>query len=437
MANVAETDKRLGRAVAYVHQQDGVRIPPNVSAQLETLIMAGRAMDFAVRLRGHREGLTPELTKEYAAQAGIGSVQLTRVILPALKDADVVTFEIVDNNLRSVEEYVGLTGTVIEQSLKVLNALGPSELEFAVLHSVEIASWAPLTQQQHLEQLIRRGFTDALAESAYNLGLSAGVNQRIRSAELSDYVVFNPYVWGSKQVPIAEFLHSLPPAERDALLGICQQASDSPGLALSAVTNAQPGILTSARKVGLIQAATVKSTGSANASQTYVFSPLLEEEDDRLVTTEAMHQRKLFVAHILFGHERAKLGGGRIMDPVVLVNALLNRRRVGPASNIATDYHLLEAQGIVRVTPVGSRAYLDLIKPEIVEGGLAWLRRTVGETSSMGLELKLARSPGTFLTPEADRANLPDQGAADEVARAAVLKLREEAQRAARHENPF
>jgi hypothetical protein len=362
---------------------------------------------------------------------------LTKVILPALKDADIVEFQIVENELSAIEEYVGLTGSVIEQSLRVLNALSPSDLELAVLHSVEIASWAPLTQRQHLDQMLKRGFGDTLAESACNLSLSAGVNQRIHSTELGDYVVYSPYVWGSKQVPIASFLRSLPSGERDALLGICQQASDSPGLALSSVAHAQPGILASARKVGLIQAATVKSTGLGNVSQTYVFSPLLEEEDDRLITTEAMHQRKLFVAHILFGHERAMHRGGRIMDPVVLVDALLRRRRVGPASNISTDYHLLEAQGIIRVTSVGDRAYLDLVKPEIVEGGLAWLHRTAGETSNVGMDLKLARSPGSFLTPEADRANLPDQGAADEVARAAVLKLREEAQRAARHENPF
>ncbi len=40
---IAATDARLGRALAYVHQQDGA-VPPAVEPQIETLLLAGRAM---------------------------------------------------------------------------------------------------------------------------------------------------------------------------------------------------------------------------------------------------------------------------------------------------------------------------------------------------------------------------------------------------------
>ncbi len=376
--------------------------------------------------------------KEYAAQARIGRRQLLAIILPALKAADVIEFRLEGDELVHVEEYVGLTGRLIEQSVRVLEQLGPSDHERALLHSVEVASWAPLTQAQHLEQLGRRGFGDDMSAAGLQHALAAGVNQRVASPELRENVVFNPYVWGSGQVPIAGFLRSLPPAEREALLGICEQASDRPGLALPTLTGGSPATVNSARKVGLLQASTVKSTGGFGASQTYVFSPLLESEDDKLLTTEALHQRKLFVAHILFGKEMAQTGRGRVQNPVVLVNALLNRGSVGPASNIATDYHLLEAQGIVRVEQTsGGRAYLNLVKREIAEGGLAWLRRTTDDDNSGTPELKLLRSPGGFVTPEQDRRSLGDQGEADEIARSAVLRLREEAARAARQETPF
>lgn len=124
----------------------------------------------------------------------------------------------------------------------------------------------------------------------------------------------------------------------------------TPGLVMSSYASLQPGILSSARKVGLVQAATVKSSVAAG-QQTYVFSPLMESEDDKLQTTEVLHRRKMFVAHILYGHEKAIASRGRIYDPRVLVRALLNRGSVGPASNIASDYHLLEANGIVAVRP--------------------------------------------------------------------------------------
>ena len=95
------------------------------------------------------------------------------------------------------------------------------------------------------------------------------------------------------------------------------------------------------------------------------FSPLLESEDDKALTTEALHQRKMFVAHILFGVEKARFGLGRIAHPTALVRRLSERGYVGPATNIGTDYHLLEAQGIVSVQAQDDgRAFLRMVKPE-------------------------------------------------------------------------
>jgi hypothetical protein len=179
----------------------------------------------------------------------------------------------------------------------------------------------------------------------------------------------------------------------------------------------------------------VKSTAAGGSAQTYVFSPLLETEDDKLFTTEALHQRKQFVAHVLFGHEKAKAAGGRIVDPVVLVRALVSRGRVGPASNIGTDYHLLEAQGIVSVDgPPGGRAFLRMVKPEIVKGGLDWLERTTAGRTGGSDSPKLLQSPGGFITPEQDRDALGDLGATDEVTRSMLLRLREEVQIATRQD---
>jgi hypothetical protein len=199
--------------------------------------------------------------------------------------------------------------------------------------------------------------------------------------------------------------------------------------------SANPNVVLAARKVGLLQAATVKSTSGGSSSQTYVFSPLLDADDDRLVTTEALHERKLFVAHMMFAHERARTGLGRVRDPVVLVDRLLERGRVGPASNIATDYHLMEAAGIVRVEETPQGPFLHVVRREIVTAGLGWLRQTFGHGDDLdGLSLGALRPPRDFVSPERDRASLPDNGAADEIADSAILDLRKEAQRAARGE---
>ncbi|KZE09990.1 hypothetical protein M3B92_06420 [Brevibacterium casei] len=443
-ASTPASSPRLGRALFYVHQQTQVITDPVIKAKLAQLIGAGEAMSYAVALKDHRR-LTGATAMEFAAQAGIGQNRLMTEVLPKLNEADLVVYtpDLSTGGIATIEEFVGLSGRIIDQSMKVTEKYQPTAVELAVLHSTELASWAPLTAQQHAEQLHGRGFTDQVVDEAVNLALAAGVNQRVRSADLGEYVIYNPNVWSAHHISIAAFLRGLPPAERDSLLGLCEQAADSPGLVVGSYSGFQPGMLSSARKVGLVQAATVKSSVAAG-EQTYVFSPLMETDDDKLQTTEVLHKRKLFVSHILYGHEKAVAGRGRIYDPRILVRALLRNGEVGPASNIASDYHLLEARGIVNVRPDEDhpgRAYLELVQEEIVQGGLAWIEASLGAVaaSGAGADLSALKPPSVWTSPEVDRAHQPDTGAAKEIAESAILRLREakkEAASAARRDAP-
>jgi hypothetical protein len=436
-ASAEVTRKRLGRAVLFILQQAPVITDSLVRADIETILLTGQAMDFAARLQGFGSGATPDLARGYARLAGLTTRTLEQV-LPVLKAADVIDYRPAPGGgLGFVEEYVGITAPVIEQTYRVLYGLRPSDAEIAVLHSVEIAAWAPLTEAQHLQQVSRRGLTDRAAAEGLRLAMAAGINKRVWSSDLNEHVVFNPHVWGTGQVQIATFLSRLPPGERDAIMGIFEQASTRPGIRLDQIT-ASPALLTSARRVGLVQAATVRSS-QGSRSRTYVFSPLMQAADDGVATTEALHLRKLFVAHILFGQEEAVPWGGKINDPTRLVGKLLDTGRVGPATNIGTDYLMLEGHGVVRVEPAGDTgmAYLRVLKREIVEGGLDWLKAGFGAIPAGSASARLHQAPGSFTSPEVDRASLPDEGAASEIMLSIVLDLRKEAQRAARADSPF
>lgn len=435
------TKARLGRAALFLWQQAPVISDPLVRADIETLLLAYQAMDFASRLKGFNRITNPELVKNFARLAGTSERQLYQDVLPVLKRSDVIDYAVdVHGQLEYVEELVGVTGSIIAQTFKVLDGLDPNDHEIALLHSIEIAAWAPLTRSQHIDQIsARTGVGDEAAERGYNLALAIGINQRISSRELNEEVVFNPHVWGTGQVQIATFLRNLPPSERDALLGICEAVTAKPGSTLNAI-GGDSRVVTGARKVGLIQAATVKSNALGRPlSQTYVFSPLIQTEDDHATTTEALHLRKLFLAHILFGQEKATLGYGRIGNPVVLVEKLLKRKEVGPATNIGTDYHMLEAAGVVRVEgDPGERAYLKLIKEDIVRDGLDWLKASLGSVTGGSSELtRLQNVPGRFVTPERDRTTIPDDAASEEIMTSTILELRKEAQRAVRYQSPF
>ncbi|WP_432948275.1 hypothetical protein ACQPXM_13275 [Kribbella sp. CA-253562] len=430
--------KRLGRAIIFVHQHDHKVTDPLIRAEIEVLLLTGKAMDFAARLQGHRNlvVLTDALVHRYGKHAGLGARELINTVLPALKQADLIDYQMaLDGTIANLDEFIGVSATVTEQSVRLLNVLQPQRSDLAFLHSVEIGALAPLGESQHLQEITKRGFTEYEAVEALRLARAVRLNLSAPSADLNEDVIYSPYVWGTKQLPLATFLSKLPPNERDALLGMSQQVLATPGLQISKLS-ATPGIIHSARNAGLIQAATVQS--STGVSSTYVFSPLLETEDNLCTTTEALHLRKLFVAHILFGHESAKAGGGRILTPDVLVQSLVNRGVVGPATNIGTDYYLLEAAGVVAVEPgENDRAFLRLVKPEIAEAGLNWIRR-ITDTSGAG-ELTRPQKPAKFQTPEDLRGagGAAEDAAANEVMVASINELRKEMQRAARRDDPW
>lgn len=439
-ASTLGSDPRLGRALFYVHQQLLHATEPVVRSKLGGLILAGEAMDFAVRLKGSGAFLTPAVAVQFAAQAGIGEYQLYNTILPKLKEADLVDYgvDLAGGGLSNIQEFVGLTGRVVDQAMRVADLIGMSPVELAVLHSTEIASWAPLTASQHLEQLVQRGFDDAVAEESMTLTVACGVNQQVWSSQLNENVIFNPHVWGAESASIAGFLATLPSSERDSLLGMCEQAAVKPGLVLSSYQGFSGDVVNSARKVGLLQSATVRSSMAGSSPQTYVFSPLMETDDDKLVTSESLHQRKLFLAHILYGHERSSVARGRIFDPRILVDRLLTRGKVGPATAIAQDYHLLEGYGIVAVRDAGGgQAYLEAVKHDIIEGGLGWLRQSFGESNGVAAGAGDLMPPSSWVTPAQERSGVQSSAAADEITTAAIMRLREaraEAQRVARHD---
>ncbi|EXU69484.1 hypothetical protein Z951_02695 [Streptomyces sp. PRh5] len=435
----AATERRLGRAVLFLQQQAPMVTSNVVRADISTLLLTGQAMDFASRMHGFGRLTSAKAIRQFARLSGIPDSLLTLQVLPVLKQANVIDFSVdSDGAVKSIEEFVGVSGTVIQQTFRVLGHLKPSKEELALLHSVEIASWAPLTKTQHLDQIVTLGISDEAAARGFDLSLATSINQRVHSKDLNEDVIFNPHVWGTGQIQIASFLRNLPPGERDALLSICEQASARPGSTLDTV-GGNSSIIRSARKVGLIQAGTVKSSASGTPlRQTYVFSPLIQTADDQSTTTEALHLRKLFLAHILFGREKAMLGKGRINDPVVLVSKLLNSGSVGPATNIGTDYHLLESHGVVRVEELANgRAFLKLIKEEIARDGLDWLKASVGNIPGGSSSLKMENVPGLFVSPESDRSKLADDGVSDEITTATILELRKEVQRAVRNETPF
>jgi hypothetical protein len=113
-ASSAEDVKRLGRAIVFVHQHDQKITNPLTRAEVEILLLTGRAMDFAARLKGHQAlvTLSHDLVHQYAKYAGLGTLELSNTVLPALKRADLIDYAVdPQGRIIRLEEFVGVYAT--------------------------------------------------------------------------------------------------------------------------------------------------------------------------------------------------------------------------------------------------------------------------------------------------------------------------------------
>jgi len=368
---------QIGRAVIrlYLHAR-------TFSLSLETValgvtIKAGRAMDFAERIRRRGSELSHNQIITFARLVGLDESDLRLFALPTLRRAGVIEYSIVDGQI-SIEEYVGVSAPLLDQVASTWQTLGPSETERCALESVELATSAPLLETDHYAALEMMGFSAETRIEALTALQTIGIIQRTQPTSSSDEpIIYNEYVWGNGVVSIARFLANLPTNEREILTSISASAIERPGISLTQFDDIDPSVISSARKVGFLDATrVVTSTGSGTS---FAFSPTLERGLP-ITSTDVLHERKLFVAHILFGHRNAPPAYGRIRQPLVLVKALLRKGEVGPATAISSDYPLLESHGIVKVkaSSTSGQAYLSLVKPDVVEESLPLLEAALG-----------------------------------------------------------
>lgn len=390
---------------------------------------AGAATDLALRIRRHGV-VTWNQLEIFAQAASIDVEELRLMIAPLLEQAGVVDISRDGHGQpAAVEEHVGVGAPVLEQCAEMWERCDPGDLESCAVDTADHCSYRPLLASELQTALEVAGHVESVQDEAFAALRTLGLLRVETSTRFAEEVFYSPHVWGSDAVKIAEFMAGLPPNEREVLGRAARAAADRPGIDLTTVAG-DTKFLRSARKVGLIDAARVVTT--AGNDRAFGFPPGLEHHLPP-GSTDVTHERKLFVAHIVFGHRYGYPGTGRIRDPLVLVSALLNRGEVGPATAIRTDYPLLEAHGIVRVQETqGTMATLELVKKDVAEDSLDLLRLALGDaetTADRDDPMQALWVPGAaFRVPEQDRAELPEPtaGAEVEVIRSTVEHLREE-----------
>jgi hypothetical protein len=427
---------RIGRAVVRAYLNVEGQPPSPATAFFDATSRAGQTMDVAMRIR-RQSRLSYDQVKVYAQLAGLRESDLRLWVLQALESADLIDVSRNVNGFPTeIEERVGVAAPVLEQAATVWESFGPNEAERCAIASSDHLAYAPMAEPDHRAALDAEGFGESVQNRALKALEGVGVLRRIHSVALGEDVLYSPYVWGTEALDIAEFMANLPANERAMLEHVSREAAEHPGMSTENLApNAR--LLAGAKKVGLIDAAQVKTTGGT--ARDFAFSPILERMLDPS-STDVSHERKLFVAHILNSHRYASYAHGRILDPIVLVSALIRKGEVGPATNISTHYPLLESRGIVRVErqPNG-QGMLKLVKEDVARDSLELLRQALADDEP-GLRgeqgVQALWVPGTFGTPERNRRVAPELSPSveTEVLTSAIEELREATAQAMRRE---
>jgi hypothetical protein len=419
---------------AYVNLKETA--PGPVFAFFDATWRAGRTMDLALRMRRHGS-LTYRAVEIFASLVALPPSDLNTWVLPTLQQLGIIDVgRASDGSIILIEERVGVAEGVLEQCAAIWERLAPKPSEACAISSTDHATYAPLSQSDHQAILEQEGFPAELHEQAFQRMAAVGLLRREQSSVLGETVLWAPYVWGTEAIDIAAFLKKLPANERQALAGLSRQASDHPGIPIEKLS-ADAALVGAARHAGLLHATRVLA---GDKERGFAFPPGLEHRVGGGLT-DATHERKLFVAHILNGHMYGEPWTGRIEQPIALVRALIDRGSVGPTTAARRDYGLLEAAGIVRAEEVGGgRAMLHLVKQDVAEESLELLRLVLGADTgeAAATSVDALWIPGTPIgSPERDRRMLPVPGEAEsEVIHSSVMELRKEIARKLRREEP-
>lgn len=427
---------RIGRAVlrAFLNVQ---AVPPSTATVVfDATKRAGAATDLALRIRRFGR-LAYRHLLSFAELALIAESDLHLWCLPALEAVEALqVIRDPAGNILGVEEQVGVAAPVLTQCGQIWRHLNPSALEACAIDSSDQAAYVPMTESDHRSLLEAAGHHAELHDKAFRCLEAVGLIRRHHGPALGEDIVYSPYVWGTEAIDIAAFYRNLPPNEREVIGSLSRIAAERPGSPIDRLEGGER-LLQSARKVGLIQSTRVVTTGGNERA--FAFSPALEHQLG-VGSTDAIHERKLFVAHILYGHLYGFPGTGRIETPLRLLGALINRGTVGPTTSIRTDYPLLEARGIVRVDKTaGDMAFLRLVKEDVAKDSLELLERALGDEPERGNSASPVDAlwlPGSFTTPERDRQQMPEinPGAEQDMLVSTLEELREQTRRQLRGE---
>lgn len=238
--------------------------------------------------------------------------------------------------------------------------------------------------------------------------IDCGLLHRTREHEGGEPIVSNPYAFRTLGDDAESILSAVSQVDIDRALTILEHVKSKPGVPLPHSADKQT--LRILIHAGLIDYSAIRVGGSAVSKEfptiPHLWGVFETATSGTQLDKDLVDDAKLFLNSIRYGQFYSPPTRGQIRDPVVLVDRLVHRGEVGPASAIGSDYPLPLSRGIVSI--VESRLYpgryhMQLRKEDVARSVLEILAQgtVVGKGHDSAEEL--LSTTGQYQAPESLR----------------------------------
>jgi hypothetical protein len=380
----------------------------------DSIITAGKTGDLfsATRAMGKIEGakfeahrmlvkLRPTLAKQVLKSAE--ALGLVDIDWSNDDSAPISGFRFNRHSREGVLEAVGL----------LFPTLGPTKIALAALEILGSTLVLPRSEGEIRNLLSKGGFRDGDIDTTIRLVTELGLISKTDETQDGSPLLFNPLVFEKNAKEIHQLLLSLDSEDQEEAVKIIDYVQKNPGIPLPAGTN--PKILSLLVKVGVIDYSKIVTLTSASGAH-FPTAPhiwgIFDKSAGSPLSQDLIDDCKLLLNSFRYGQFYSHPSRGKIMDPSLIVNALIRDGAIGvqkPATAIGQDYPLALSRGIVNI--VESRLYPGRYSMELLKFDVAGAVKDVlqqhailpKETLPTEEELKRA---GQFISPTAVRVEV-------------------------------
>ena len=275
--------------------------------------------------------------------------------------------------------------------------------------ALDLTAVMPIRLPSLIEQIEKReGFSAEAISSAIDHLTNLGLLSRTRETENGYPIISNPYAFRSLGKNTNLILSALNEVRAERAIELLEYVKNNPGVPLPQGTD--QNVLTVLINVGLIDHSGIKVYGAGKMREfptiPHLWGVFSTAFGNATLDNDLIDDTKLFLNSIRYGEHYSHQGHGKINDPVLLVDRLISRGEVGPATAIGSDYPLPLSRGIVSV--VESRIYpgrfhMQLRKRDVARSVLDVLQQGTVLRSSRNANKGLLDTSGQFQAPETVR----------------------------------